>query len=407
MADCRSPFEVRIFNRISARLLACGLIRDPLEEGSILAAAETKECPVALRRLLASCREEAGLHPLGRWLMGRRLVEILAGRRNLEKEQQRHPERFAAPLRRPLFITGLPRTGTTLLYNLLAQDPAARPLEMREAVWPAFPSPAGGPRAAWQTGKARLLVRGLYRMAPELQAIHPLHADGPEEDLTLMLHTLTSIGFLMLVRAPGYEQWLRALTREDRIAVYRDYERRLKFLPPPAHGKRWILKSPIHLASLDSLLHVFPDACIVQTHRDPVRVIPSFCSLIAAVRGISADRVDRRELGPWALEACGEMLARGEAARAENPDRILDVGYDQLVQDPRRTVRQVYDYFGFTFSGEMERQMDRWLLRDRQRKKPAHRYGLQPFGLGREEVETKFGAYRRRYGISGEQENRN
>jgi hypothetical protein len=247
--------------------------------------------------------------------------------------------------------------------------------------------------------QARRLVKLVYRLAPQLPTVHPLSADGPEEDLMLTLNTLVSAGFSMLAGVSGYEAYLRELSLDQRVAVYEDYRRQLQFLQWQRPGGHWVLKSPVHLVALDALLNVLPDACVVQTHRDPVKAVPSLCSLIAVFRGMATDDLDLHGLGAWGLETCAELLDRASAARQTMPGNIFDVRYAELVRDPIAAVHRIYDHFGYQRSDRMDTRMKQWLIEDAHDEKPPHRYDPEQFGLDRTTIDRQFGPYCKRFGI--------
>jgi hypothetical protein len=405
------PLGIRLCNWVGRRLEQCGVHLHRLTEASILNAARREAglsdfgdegFLVPLRQLLQSLRDEARLHPVGRWLMRRRLLDVLINRLRMHDDLKRNPEILDVPVRRPLFVTGLPRTGTTLLYNLLSQDPAGRPLTMWEACWLSPPPRAETRNTDPRIKQARRLVKLAYWLAPQLRTVHPLNADGPEEDLTLTLNTLISAGFSMLARLPGYEAWLRQLSLPEKVTAYQDYRRQLQYLQWRCSADHWVLKTPVHLVALDALLNVFPDACVVQTHRDPAKVVPSFCSLIAVFRGMGTDELDLRALGAWGLENCADLLDRAAKARQTTPGNVLDVRYAELICDPIGTVHRIYDHFGYPRSDRMDTRMRQWLTEDGHDRKPPHRYDPEQFGLDRATICEQFGAYCERHGLTGE-----
>jgi hypothetical protein len=192
--------------------------------------------------------------------------------------------------------------------------------------------------------------------------------------------------------APGYIDWLQKL---DRVENYRYFRAQLQLLSWKHPGDHWVLKAPAHLFSLDAIPIVFPDACLVLTHRDPLESIPSACSLAAAYREITSRRVDLARLGT----EVSEVLAVGtewalEARAAADPSRFFDVSYPALLADPIGVARVVYDHFGYTGGAEMEDRMRRWLDENPRGKQSAHRYDLRQFGLDPSELRSRFARYR-------------
>jgi hypothetical protein len=164
-----------------------------------------------------------------------------------------------------------------------------------------------------------------------------------------------------------------------------------------------VLKSPVHLFSLGALMKVFPDAAVVQLHRDPHKVVPSLCSLFAVYQGMASDQVDSRRLGPDVLQLCVEGLRRGREAReAAEPGRVFDLKYEDLMADPLGAVRRIYDHFGYQFTDELVRRAKAWKESNPQHKHGKHRYDLEQFGLDRREIDRLLGPYCEEYGIGRE-----
>ena len=280
-----------------------GMARVPLNEASLVAAARRASGLHAfvdesfrepLRRLLTSLEEEADLHPLGRMMLRHSLVRALVNRLRLEDLNDRHPEIAEQPVEAPVFIVGLQRTGTTLLHRLLTCEPRLRPLLSWEALNPA---PFRGRRARGDRDPrmrlAEIAERGLRYLSPEFFAIHPVMAHAPEEDVLLLDMSFVSPTADATLRVPTYSAWLRDV---DQRPAYRYFRRLIQLLLWQRQG-RWLGKTPHHLENLDALLEVFPDARIIHTHRDPVRVVASFCSMISHGRGLFSDHIDPREVG--------------------------------------------------------------------------------------------------------------
>jgi sulfotransferase family protein len=390
-----------------------GLARSALDEVSLVAAArrtsglhdfvdESFRDP--LRRLLASLEKEARLHPLGRMLLRQSLVRALVNRLRLEDLSTRHPAIREQPVEAPVFIVGLQRTGTTLLHRLLTCEPALRPLLSWEALNPApFPATTGRRRA--RPGRdprmrlAETAERGLRYLAPDFFAIHPVEAHAPEEDVLLLDLTFVSPTADATLRVPSYSAWLRDT---DQRPAYRYFRRLIQLLLWQRPG-RWLGKTPHHLENLDALLDVFPDAKILATHRDPARVVASFCSMMAHGRAIFSEQVDARELGAELADRAVRSVTRAMATRGRaTPGSFHDVAYADLVADPMKEIRRIYDFLGLSLAPATETSMHRWLGANPQDKRGVHRYRLEDFGLDAGELERRFEPYRSRFGVSRE-----
>jgi len=401
------PLPVRMAIGAWDGLQRLGVARTRLDEASLVASARRasglhhfvdESFREPLRRLLFSLEEEAGLHPLGRMVLRQTLLRTLVNRRRLEELSDRHPEIAQLPVKAPIFIVGLQRTGTTLLHRLLTCEPALRPLLSWEALNPAPfprrpPSPARDPRMR----QAEMAERALRYLSPELFAIHPVEAHAPEEDVLLLDLSLVSPTADATLRVPRYSAWLREL---DQTPAYRYFRRAIQLLLWQ-RGGRYLGKTPHHLENLDVLLDVFPDAKIIQTHRDPLRVVGSFCSMITHSRGVFSAAVDPNEVGAQ----LGEKAVRAVTDAMQVRDRVdpasfLDVAYTDLVSDPMKEIRRIYDFIGFELAPGTLAAMERWRGGNPQNKHGVHRYALEDFGLDRAELERRFEPYCTRYGLA-------
>ena len=346
--------------------------------------------------LLESYARDAALTQQGTRAARALLRGALAARLFSEAGWARHPEHAGVAIERPVFVTGLPRTGTTALHRLLTADPAHQGLEMWLAEVPQ-PRP---PRECWAGDPVfRAIQAGLDRhhvSHPEFGAVHYMAAGQVEECWQLLRQSMRSVSYECLAHLPGYAAWLAG---QDWTAAYRRHRRNLQLIGLPDSGRRWVLKNPSHLFALDALLRVYPDALVIQTHRAPRTAIASACSLAAqATAGWSTayrgDVIGRDQLETW---ACG--LDRFTEARARHdPARFYDVGYADFVANPLDTVAAVYRHFGLPLSDDAAAAMR--ALRDRSAAagRPAHRYALADFGLTGEQVDERFAGYLRAHG---------
>jgi hypothetical protein len=386
-----------------------GVARVSLDEASLIAAARRESglqdfadegFREPLRHLLASLEEEAQLHPLGRLLLRQSLVRALVNRLRLEDLCQRHPEIGELPVREPVFILGLQRTGTTLLHRLLTCQPALRPLLSWEALNPA-PFPGGAPRGGRdpRMRPAELAERGLRYLAPGFFAIHPVEAHAPEEDVLLLDLSFISPTADATLYVPRYSMWIR---NTDQRPAYQMLRRAIQLLLWQRPG-RWLGKTPHHLENLDALLDVFPDAKIIQTHRDPLRVVASYASMLAHGRAIFSDRVDPEDVGAQLAERAVRAVTRAMQVRERAPSRsFLDVTYPDLLADPLKQIRRIHDFLGLPLAPATEASMQRWLAANPQDKRGVHRYRLEDFRLDRSRLERSFEPYRQRFGVAGE-----
>jgi hypothetical protein len=271
--------------------------------------------------LLSSCADEAALTPLGQKVMRSMLRGALAARLFSEAGWQAHPEYAEIPIDRPVFITGLPRTGTTALHRLLTADPAHQGLEMWLAEVPQ-PRP---PRETWAANPVFQYIQAAHERHhaehPEFMAVHYMAADQVEECWQLLRQSMRSVSWECLAHLPSYSAWLRP---QDWTGAYRRHRRNLQLIGLPDAGRRWVLKNPSHLFALDALLEVYPDALVIQTHRAPDVAIASVCSLAAQASAGWSTTFTGEVIGRDQLELWASGLERFTAARARHdPGPVL------------------------------------------------------------------------------------
>jgi NAD(P)-dependent dehydrogenase (short-subunit alcohol dehydrogenase family) len=353
-----------------------------------------------LTRLLDSIEREARLNPLGRAIMGARIGGMLQNRLRIEALFSEQPEIERQTVARPLVIAGLQRTGTTLLHRLLAADPRARALLGWEALNPA-PLPGEGRTGSFRRrALGKLSERTLAWLAPEFFAIHPVEAGAAEEDVLLLDHCFTSQAPEATLHVPSYAAWLE---EQDLEPAYRYLARCMKLLSWQKPRQFWVLKTPHHMEYLSELLRVFPDAVVIQTHRDPQKTMGSFCSMVAHGRGLFSDHVDPRDVGRHWLRKVRRMIDRSLAVRDGGAaSAFVDVSYYDLVKDPLGEVKRIYDHAGLALTAEAEGAMRKVLAREVQHRHGRHDYGLREFGLNPAMVEDQLGDYRRRFAIRQE-----
>jgi hypothetical protein len=386
-------------NAIGRGLGRIGL-RPSLEEESLLRAARRvtrlsdfgdEGFRLPLRRMLQSYAEDAPLSPSGRLLRRIDFVDMLANRLRVERAIAREPRIADDPVRSPLIVTGLPRTGTTLLQRLLSLDPDARALLTWEAMWPGAIARARGGAVDPRIRYTRRLVWMARRLLPGIDRVHPLDPEGPEECTRLLDSSFRCAYFAVENRLPGYAGWLESEGPDAMLPAYRWYARQLQVLQSqrPASG-RWVLKSPAHLGNLDALLRVIPDARIVITLRDPREAVASACSLFALLYATTAEDSRTGRMGPGVAASLARALMQGLESAARDPARVRVVRYDDLVAHPVATLEAVHAGFGLPFSAALESSARAWLAANPQGRHGVHRYNLESYGLDAETVDRLF-----------------
>jgi hypothetical protein len=357
-----------------------------------------------LRALATSLEREGRLNFLGRVAAQQDALRMIRTQIRILKRLEQHPEACGQEILRPLFVVGLPRTGTTILLALLAQDPAHRPLLLWEGLDPV--PPARGPDRRLR--RARSMIRGLGHISPNYQSIHPMGADLPEECVLLFMPFFSTPQFDFQYRVPGYLEWLREKGLGGAYRRYRDQLRFLQWQDRPAssskRSRRWLLKDPAHLLGLEHILELFPDACVIQTHRDPLKSLPSNCSLYAHSRIMFSDEVDARELGAYVAGGIWpEALDVALEARKRLPEQnFFDLRYADFMNDPIHSMEGIYRYFGLELSESTRQAMRVYLDRHPRAGDRVHRYSLEQFGLSAAEQRKRYEAYCARFDIPRE-----
>lgn len=350
-----------------------------------------------LQRLLTAYAEEAPFTERGSQMAHADLVTYMAIRMKVEGWLKDHPELLDAPIEKPLFVFGLPRTGTTLMINLLASDPARRSFlrwEAYDPIPPARPEELhAGPRYDAMQAKCLMALEHV----PQIAAIHMEFADSPTECQFLMTPSFSAQVYDALADIPSYHRWF--LHEADQRPAFRFHKRWLQVLQHHAKG-RWTLKNPWHPLFLEPLTETYPDAQLVMTHRDPAEVVGSCCSLLRHSREIYSAEIDFKRIGENLMETFEVMIERADAFKAKHgADAIHDVQYADVMRDPIDTVRGIYERFDEPFTPEAEAAMQAYMVDNQKGKHGKHSYDLAEYGLTKEGVHERFKSYIERYDI--------
>jgi hypothetical protein len=353
-----------------------------------------------LRVLADALNNEACLSPAGRGLLREKLLGQLVNRLVMEDHLRRHPEILEQAIDDPLVIVGLPRTGTTLLQRTLAVDP-----QFSKAQWweTRYPAPLPGEtleQPLKRIARAREEVAGMIEFLPQLLAIHPLDAEQPDEEFMLMEHSFLC-AMDSYVNVPSYTAWLDG---QDQTQVYRYLKRTLQFLQWQQArrgiepGRRWLLKSPQHLHTLELLFEVFPKAQVVLTHREPARTIPSLASFIHTLWLLYSDKADAEAVGEQWNRRMARALRHGMAVRERMPpERFLDVHFEDTVAEPQAVVERIYQFAGLQLTPQTRSAMAQWLQANGREKRAVHHYSPGQFGLSEEILQRDYAEYRTRH----------
>jgi hypothetical protein len=350
--------------------------------------------------LADALNNEASLSAPGRGLLREKLLGQLVNRLVMEDHLRRYPDILEQPIDDPLVIVGLPRTGTTLLQRTLAVDP-----QFSKAQWweTRYPAPLPGEtleQPLKRIARARDEVAGMIEFLPQLLAIHPLDAEQPDEEFMLMEHSFLC-AMDSYVNVPSYTAWLDA---QDQTQVYQYLKRTLQFLQWQQArrgiepGRRWLLKSPQHLHTLELLFEVFPKAQVILTHREPAKTIPSLASFIHTLWLLYSDKADAEAVGEQWNRRMARALRHAMAVRERMPkERFLDVHFEDTVAEPQAVVDRIYQFAGLELTPQTRSAMGQWLQANGREKRAVHHYSPGQFGLSEAILQRDYAEYRARH----------
>lgn len=355
-----------------------------------------------LRILLRSLETDADLNFIGRICVRSDLLRMLCNRLHLVDDLKRHPEIQNEVIRRPLFITGLPRTGSTFLHALLAQDPAARSPRVWEVMHPSPPPQSATYGSDPRIRKTEKELWWIDILMPDFNTVHLIEARLPQECIAITGLSFISYVFDSMYYVYSYRAWLDKADKRPSYEWHRKFLQHLQWRCPGSH---WVLKAPSHLVSLDALLQVYPDAGIIMTHRDPLKVLPSCASFSEVLRGAFRDCQDRVRLGSevkWRWEGAAASAIRFREEHPALREQFCDVGYTDLVRDPLATVRRIYDHYGMRLTSEAEEAMRRFAGKHHMNKHGVHHYTLEEFGYDPDVLRQCFRFYTDYYDVKPE-----
>ena len=343
----------------------------------------------ALGVLLDSYRRDADLTEIGSKMNRFFVRNALVARLVSEAAFTQYPQHADVPIERPIFVTGLPRTGTTVIHRLLTADPRHQGLEL----WLAeFPQPRP-PRETWPDNPVFAQLDARFKKAheenPDYTGLHYMTADEVEECWQLLRQSLHSVSYETLAHLPTYSQWL---SRQDWSKPYRRHRRNLQLIGLNEPEKRWVLKNPSHLFALDALFDTYPDALVVQCHRPAETIMASMCSLSQHTTAGWSNSFTGDLIGADSMETWSRGLKRFNDVRADlDQAQFCDVDYFEFVKDPVGAVEGVYRHFGIEVTDEARRAMvDSHEASKQGPRAPKHTYSLSDYGLTDEEVTSTF-----------------
>jgi len=412
---------IRVINQGVRALNAVGLGRIRFDEQSMLDTAR-KQTGLSdfgderflepMRVLIRSLEQEADLNPLGRFMTRANILRILKHRLLAEDLCKRHPEILERTIADPVVVVGPARSGTTRLHRLLAADERFLHLKSWESVNPVpYPESFAARDKRGEDTDPRITgieqgLKAVLYMAPQMNAVHPLGTFEVEEEIGLIQHSFASQLWEVQAHIPTFAEWLMS---HDQTYAYEYMVKLMKIIGwyrNDPEDKPWILKTPQYMQDLDCLLKVFPGARLICSHRDPVKVIGSVCSLTwnAIVR--DSDSVTPDWIGEEWLNKSERMLSKTIAIRDQLPaEQQYDVQYADITADWQHAVQGIYDFLGIPLTDGALAGMQGWLNSNAQHKHGAHKYQLEDFGLSAERVEQRLRFYREKFDIPFETKN--
>lgn len=357
----------------------------------------------ALDVLVDAFEREADLNDIGAAMVPGELTGYLRDRLMITEERKRHPEIAAADIVPPIVIVGQGRTGTTILHDLLALDPATRvPLTWevdRPCPPPETATYATDPRIA----EVDATLDMVDLVLPEFRAMHPMGAQLPQECVRITGSEFRSMIFPTTYRVPSYGQWL--LHEADMAPLYDWHRIFLQHLQSHHPTDQWVLKSPGHIWSLPALLTEYPNALLVQTHRDPLRILASISSLVAKLRELATDHTTIPEAATEFAEYIIDGLDRSVDAREQgivDPDRVVDLQFAEFMIDPFGTIGQIYDALGLELTNATERRMRDYLAVNPKGAHGVHSYTWEATGLDQPEMRERARRYQEYFEVPNE-----
>lgn len=347
-----------------------------------------------LRQLVKYINEESNPNTFACIAVKTLLERTLYGRYKIEQELARNPQIEKEEIKDPVFIIGMPRTGTTILHALMEEDPAHRSPLAWECL---LPYPASTPETFRDNDQIKTVIKEfgqLFKLVPDFLKKHYMAADSPQECLGITAFDFNSFQTSVQLYVPGYMDWF--FHNSDMLGTMKFHKRFLQYLQSGGvKSDRWLLKSPVHLMRLPEIFEVYPDARIIMTHRPPEIVVASTASLISTVRSLYSDTEDplqtgREQADLWSLYFNKFLESRNSL---DKEDQIIDLQFEDFVKDQVGMVRKIYDRFKWNLSDKAVQNFQRFLIENPKDKNGKHEYSLGTFGLEKDHINYQYRDY--------------
>ena len=349
-----------------------------------------------LNKLIDSINNEASLNEIGIQAQPIRIQGLLSNRLRFEEDLKKFPEILDQEIIAPIVIVGLPRTGSTMTHRLLASDPNHTAMLWWEGRYPALlpGEKRGDIEARMELGKAE--VDAVVAASPEALDIHPWDYKGADEEILLLEHNFLSTVPESFMALPSYSEWIE---EQDHTLAYEDLKKFIQYLQwqnPGREKKRWVLKSPHHLGFIDKMISVFPDAKIIQTHRDPIKTVPSFCSMCANLFEPLTTNFDKVFIGKHWSNKLTRALNHCMNISEQHPDNFLNLEFLNMIKDPIDEMKKIYEFIGEPFGEKTEVAMEAW-REENKHEMGAHKYSLEEYDLTESQINDNFAKYQQKY----------
>lgn len=394
---------LNILNGVGKLLYRLGFNIYKLDAGSIIQKAAKdadyqskvpSELVIGLEQLVHSINNESRINAFGSIALKGLLKRTLTSRLKIDQVLQNNPAILDREISSPVFIIGMPRTGTTILHSLLHEDVNHRSPLAWECL---LPSPVPEPSTFTDNPQLNTIKKEfgqLFKLVPDFQKKHHMTAESPQECIGITALDFNSFQTCAQVYIPSYLKWFSEVS--DQHQTMRFHRRFLQYLESGGvRSKRWLLKTPVHMMRLSALFDVYPDAKVIMTHRDPAKVVPSAASLISSVRSLYSDYEEPARSGKEQLDFWKMSFDRFMADRAQlnKEDQILDLHFNDFVRDQMACVDTIYSYFGWSLDDTSRAKMKSFLASNPKGKHGSHEYSLEDFNLSEDEVSKEFKDY--------------
>lgn len=353
-----------------------------------------KNLKVGIHQMIDSINAESQPNPFGKLAVSQLLQRTLKARLQVEQQLEQNKAIEQSSIKEPIFIIGMPRTGTTILHALMHEDSAHRSPLAWECLLP-YPIPT--PNTYTNNPSLDQITKEfnqLFKLVPDFKKKHHMEPDSPQECIGINSLDFNTFQISAQLFVPSYLDWF--FNNADRSATMRWHKRFLQYLQSGGvKGKRWLLKSPVHLMRLPEIFKVYPDAKIIMTHRHPSKVVPSAASLISSVRSLYSDHEDPIRSGHEQTKLWSKFYNRflSDRNKLNKENQIIDIKFEDFVNNQVEVVQSIYEHFNWNFSTETKKKMNVFIANNPKDKHGKHEYTLEQFGLSEVIIESDFAPY--------------